>query len=328
MMTLIETRGNGGLALCAPTEGYELRQGDYNALPVLATAERLLLLDTAWKLNEKPESGMPKPSECPDEHFAERPGDDFNARGDIRTILIKHGWTSLGVQPDGNEYWRRPGKCDGNSATLKDGVFYVFSSNAEPFEQNHGYSSFHVYAYLEHSGDFSAAASALLEQGYGNVVDSDNSVDLSAFLENMNITVTETVTPDEPKILRPWDVVTDEHVAEALEDTILGDLCGYFACATIPPLPLEAAILKAIVSAACALSEKASDTSISAKGNLLCTIGRGPQLARLMIDTAGGQVCNAYTMTVGNSASGKDIGNLLGIAMDHYNWSLGTSGSA
>ena len=187
MVTLIETRGNGGLVLCAPTEGYELRQGDYDALPMLTMAERISLLDAAWKMNEKPEPGMPKPSESMNGNFAERPGDDFNARGDIRTILIKHGWTSLGVQPDGNEYWRRPGKTDGNSATLKDGVFYVFSSNAEPFEPEHGYSAFHVYAHLEHGGDFTKAASALLEQGYGKAADPDNGVDLSAFLEKMNI---------------------------------------------------------------------------------------------------------------------------------------------
>ena len=187
MVTLIETRGKGGLVLCAPTEGYELRQGDYDALPVLTMAERISLLDAAWKMNEKPEPGMPKPSEYVNGNFAERPGDDFNARGDIHTILIKHGWTSLGVQPDGNEHWRRPGKTDGNSATLKDGVFYVFSSNAAPFEPNHWYSAFHVYACLEHGGDFTKAASALLEQGYGKAADSDNGVDLSAFLEKMNI---------------------------------------------------------------------------------------------------------------------------------------------
>jgi putative DNA primase/helicase len=31
-MTLIETRGEGGLVLCAPTEGYQLIQGDYTHL--------------------------------------------------------------------------------------------------------------------------------------------------------------------------------------------------------------------------------------------------------------------------------------------------------
>ena len=32
MVTLAETRGKGGLVLCAPTEGYELRRWDYDAL--------------------------------------------------------------------------------------------------------------------------------------------------------------------------------------------------------------------------------------------------------------------------------------------------------
>ena len=81
--------------------------------------------------------------------FTVRPGDDFNTRGDVRAVLQKHGWTSLDIQPGGNEYWRRPGKTEGNSATLKDGVFYVFSSNAAPFKPGHGYSPFHVYSQLE-----------------------------------------------------------------------------------------------------------------------------------------------------------------------------------
>ena len=169
MTTLIETRGKGGLILCAPSDGYTLVQGDYTALPVLTGKERETLLTAAWQMNEKPEPGMPKPSGCPDEYFENRPGDDFNVRGDVRAVLQKHGWTSLGVQPDGNEHWRRPGKTEGsNSATLKDGVFYVFSSNAAPFESEHGYSPFHVYSLLEHGGDFGKAAAALSDEGYGS----------------------------------------------------------------------------------------------------------------------------------------------------------------
>ena len=103
MMTLVETRGEGGLILCAPGDGYTLVQGDYAHLPVLTKEERETLLNAAWKMNEKPEPGMPKPTGCPAEHFENRPGDDYNARGDIRAVLQKHGWTSLGVQPDGNE---------------------------------------------------------------------------------------------------------------------------------------------------------------------------------------------------------------------------------
>ena len=182
MMTLVETRGEGGLILCAPGDGYTLVQGDYTALPVLTKEERETLLNAAWKMNEKPEPGMPKPIGCPDEHFENRPGDDFNARGDVRSVLQKHGWTSLGVQPDGNEYWRRPGKKEGNSATLKDGVFYVFSSNADPFESNRPYNAFTAYTLLEHNGDFGEAATELLKQGYGKAADDNCGVDLSALL--------------------------------------------------------------------------------------------------------------------------------------------------
>ena len=178
--TLVETRGEGGLILCAPGDGYTLVQGDYAHLPVLTKEERETLLNAAWKMNEKPEPGMPKPTGCPAEHFENRPGDDFNARGDVRAVLQKHGWTSLGIQPDGNEYWRRPGKTEGNSATLKDGVFYVFSSNADPFESNRPYNAFTAYTLLEHNGDFGEAATELLKQGYGKAADDNCGVDLSA----------------------------------------------------------------------------------------------------------------------------------------------------
>ena len=40
VLTLIETRGEGGLFLCAPTGGYELIQGDIRSPPVLPEADR------------------------------------------------------------------------------------------------------------------------------------------------------------------------------------------------------------------------------------------------------------------------------------------------
>ena len=73
------------------------------------------------------------------------------------------------MKADGNEQWTRPGKDPrrGVSATYKDGSFYVFSSNAAPFEPNVKYSPFAVYATLRHNGDFTAAASSLHSAGYG-----------------------------------------------------------------------------------------------------------------------------------------------------------------
>ena len=51
MVTLIETRGEGGLFLCAPTLGYSLEQGSLTEIPVLTPQEREILLETAWSLN-------------------------------------------------------------------------------------------------------------------------------------------------------------------------------------------------------------------------------------------------------------------------------------
>jgi hypothetical protein len=229
--TLIETRGEGGLFLCAPTPGYELTQGDLCLLPRLSEAERDLLLQSAWDLNEYSAPGADvrqgaapsanvgqgaAPSAAQGDtsadnsnigggatHSAEirplsvdishmcgssareshtrplstnngdRPGDDFNTRGNVRALLEQHGWvrTTERSSADGNEYWRRPGKTLGTSATLKDcpsgQVFYVFSTNASPFEPDQGYSPFSVYALLEHGGDFEQAARSLRTMGYG-----------------------------------------------------------------------------------------------------------------------------------------------------------------
>lgn len=178
ILSLIETRGEGGLFLCAPTPGYEITQGSFTNLPVLTEEERITLLDAAWQLNEWIEAVDQPVATC---DGGDRPGDDFNGRGDVRDILRAHGWSL--VRAGENEYWRRPGKGTGWSATLKDGVFYVFSSNASPFEVNRGYSPFTVYALLEHNGDFAKAASALAAEGYGQAATAPG-VDLSQFAPN------------------------------------------------------------------------------------------------------------------------------------------------
>lgn len=164
VQTLIETRGEGGLFLCAPTAGYQLEQGSFESIPTLTTAERDLLLEAAWNLNQyHPQPVGEVSGSATTDNL--RPGDDFNERGDIREILRRHGWTM--VKPGANEYWRRPGKADGWSATLKDRVLYVFSANAVPFESNRAYAPFAVFALLEHGGDYEAAAKSLRTGGYG-----------------------------------------------------------------------------------------------------------------------------------------------------------------
>ncbi len=99
-----------------------------------------------------------------------RPGDDYNQRGDIGDLLRRHGWTQ-GRTVGNNVRWTRPGKQprEGHSATWDVGrrTFYVFSGSAPPFEAEKAYSPFQVYAFLECSGDYRAAAQELARQGYG-----------------------------------------------------------------------------------------------------------------------------------------------------------------
>lgn len=169
----IETRGEGGICLVAPSPGYTCEQGSLLDLPVLSAAEHAVLRDAAIGLNEyiplatpwthAKTCGVTKHSVSDDDL---RPGDDFNQRGDVREVLVKHGWKL--VRRGENEYWCRPGKSAGTSATLKAGCFYVHSTNATPFENETSYPPFGVYALLEHDGNFSNAARALRNLGFGS----------------------------------------------------------------------------------------------------------------------------------------------------------------
>ncbi len=189
ILTLIETRGEGGLFLCHPTPEYELQQKQLEAVPSLTSDEREFLLQTAWELNEY--FPQPEPAPVNTEAPSGRPGDDFNERGDVAALLQKHGWTLVRGGP--NEYWRRPGKTDSWSATLKDRVFYVFSSNAAPFEPGTPYSPFAVYALLEHAADFATAASALRAEGYGGPIVEATDVDMSRLLNKPSESESESV---------------------------------------------------------------------------------------------------------------------------------------
>ncbi len=111
--TLIETRGQGGLFLCHPTPGYVLEQGRFQDLPVLTEAERKILMEAAWSLNE---AVPPVETGAGPNEMCGRPGDEYNDRGDVRALLLRHGWQCAGGGE--NERWRRPGKDQGWSATL------------------------------------------------------------------------------------------------------------------------------------------------------------------------------------------------------------------
>ena len=170
--TLIETRGRGGYVLAPPTSGYTLLQGDLTRVAALSAAERDVLLAAARAFSRVEVAEVPATLRKPARKVPGgvlRPGDDYNARGDVVAMLERHGWAC--VRQDGEtSYWRRPGKARGISATFNRGGkrgFYCFSTNAPPLEPERPYSPFGLYATLEHHGDFRAASRALRRDGYG-----------------------------------------------------------------------------------------------------------------------------------------------------------------
>jgi hypothetical protein len=182
--TLIETRGEGGYFMCAPSKGYELLQGSFEAIPRISTEERTILFNTARGFDQVSEEAMV--IDAPDKLDAsvKRPGDDFNQRGDVRSTLQKHGWKMVSKHDKG-EYWCRPGKPEGVSAFLKKGkhfdeqVFAVYSTNAHPLEVG-VHSLFSVYTKLEYNSKWEEAAASLAKQGFGSTTISEAEDYLSA----------------------------------------------------------------------------------------------------------------------------------------------------
>ena len=219
--TLIETRGKGGLVVCDPTPGYELVQGTLSTIPTITSGQMEFLIDCARSFDERaPATEAEKPTATTasapraDGQAGElKPWDDYNARGDFRAVLERHGWRKVrdAIPGDDNERWRRPGKEDkGHSATINSKRrFYVWTTGAEPFANETAYSPFKVYAMLEHGGDFTAAGAALGELGYGN---QDHGTDTSAIMAKA-LTITGADQADQADDDQADDDTEDTQVA-------------------------------------------------------------------------------------------------------------------
>ena len=171
---LIETRGEGGYTILAPSNGrvhpsggaWSLEAGGFGTIAALSDEERDALFGLARTFDRLPAAPRAERTASGD---GDRPGDRYNQRADIaqRTLdlLDEYGWTHVYTRADGVHLLRRPGKDVGTSATLTaSGAFTCFSTSVTEFEHRRGHSPFDVYAILVHGGDWSAAAAALAEQ--------------------------------------------------------------------------------------------------------------------------------------------------------------------
>jgi len=176
--TLIETRGEGGLIIVAPSGGgvhpsgrpYRLLAGGIPTIATIRFEERQMLFSVARSFDHTPRH-LPKSVQeqaAFSQRRGQRPGDCYNRRTSWAEVLEPHGWSVLYTR-EGVGYWQRPGKeGPGVSATTNyrgSDLLYVFSTSTV-FEAGRTYSKFAAYAMLEHGGNFSAAARTLARRGY------------------------------------------------------------------------------------------------------------------------------------------------------------------
>lgn len=154
---LIETRGEGGYFCADPTPGYQVVRNDLLKVKNITPEDREILLSGCKSFNTYAEVKQRA------EENKDLPGNQFNndpySVNEMQRALVNAGWS----EPR-EGIWLRPGKKKGISATLgkvAPGVFYNFSTSADPFEDNHPYSAFQVVALLNYGGDFSRFAREL-----------------------------------------------------------------------------------------------------------------------------------------------------------------------
>lgn len=171
---LIETRGEGGYTIIAPSSGathpsggsYDLVSGGPETVTTITPEEQHDL----WQLCQVFDEYEVEQTRVEEPTYVGllRPGDDFNKRAQWPEILTPHGWRFL-FQRGGVWYLRRPGKGRGVSATVNWGGFDCLRnfSSSTPLDTRM-YTKFGVYTILNHRGDYREAAKALAREGYGS----------------------------------------------------------------------------------------------------------------------------------------------------------------
>ena len=177
--TIIELKAIGGYVNLPPTPGGCHPTGRPYAyfgdrtlteLSIISEEERSVLIGVSRSFDQSTKPETRRPIAEPKPRLARgRPGDDFNHRKPWEEILESYGWQHS--HSDGEvQFWTRPGKCEGVSATTNFGGtdrLHLFSTNVDSLEVEQSYSKFEFYAEMEHNGDHSAAARQLRKEGYG-----------------------------------------------------------------------------------------------------------------------------------------------------------------
>ena len=159
----IETRGEGGYFLSAPSPGYTVIEGSIFHCPTLSPEDVETIHSTAKAFDQREQQAPPdqKKHYKKTESGDDRPGDRFNRDNEWPALLDAEGWIYTRTIGD-RQHWTRPGKQGGSISATVDPIqgLYVFSSNT-PLPTEKPLDKFAFYTFYHFGGDFSAAARSL-----------------------------------------------------------------------------------------------------------------------------------------------------------------------
>jgi hypothetical protein len=166
-LAFLETRGEGGYIVMAPSPGYEsiygkighLSSEDYDEIMTISRSfNEFSELNKDYKIEKYRNSDV-------------NPFEEFIQRGDILSILYDNGWEE--IRETGNYIrLKRAGNPSSKSSALYDKVTKVFTvfSTSTNFEPNRGYSAASVFVELEAEGDTELAYKLLVNKGFGEKI--------------------------------------------------------------------------------------------------------------------------------------------------------------
>lgn len=187
--TLIETRGEGGFVVLAPSHGpvhptgkpWAIKTGTFASIPTIGADERVALFDVARSFDEAPVAipAAPAPSSrrtlttpfngaLIGDSWIDTVVDHLGATVGIQVALEAHGWEYCYTDRHGRRLLRRPGKDQGVSGSINGNDRLLPFSTSVPFETGgrppRTYDVLDIIATYEYTGDRQAAARHIAEQ--------------------------------------------------------------------------------------------------------------------------------------------------------------------
>lgn len=195
---LIETRGEGGYFIFPPSMGYKFDNENTNidnfVVHEITLEQRNQIIEICKTFNEVAKETINKSKKPKIDTKVKGSNktviDDFNSRVDVVDLIESLGFTYYQTRGDFDHY-TRPGKKSGvSAAVIRDkNKVYNFSGNSPCMDQETTYDAFALYASINHSDDYSAAAKDLYKQGYGDRIKSvqeQNKEDIALITSDSN----------------------------------------------------------------------------------------------------------------------------------------------